>query len=163
MSGKLRGRNLNSRRVFVLDTSVIAEYVDEASPFEVDKLFDFLRAGAVRAYVSPVTISEVIYVASRMYSEAGVQDANREAIELVRWLLALPGVELETISREVAVLAGELRKKFKMALSDIYVIAVGMHRQATPLFLKRETEMAPYENELRKLGVAFWEEIRQQF
>ncbi len=150
------------RRAFVLDTSVIAEYLDESSPYGVERLFDALAAGAARAYVTPVTLSEVIYVAARIYSEAGVRDPNARAVELAEWLLALPGVALEPIGREAAVAAGELRKRFRMALPDLYVIAVGALRGAIPLFLKLEGEMKPYEGELRRLGVAFWEELRHQ-
>ncbi len=150
------------RRAFVLDTSVIAEYLDESSPYGVERLFDALAAGAARAYVTPVTLSEVIYVAARIYSEAGVRDPNARAVELAEWLLALPGVALEPIGREAALAAGELRKRFRMALPDLYVIAVGALRGAIPLFLKLEGEMKPYEGELRRLGVAFWEELRHQ-
>jgi hypothetical protein len=141
---------------------VIAEYLDESSPYGVERLFDALAAGAARAYVTPVTLSEVIYVAARIYSEAGVRDPNARAVELAEWLLALPGVALEPIGREAAVAAGELRKRFRMALPDLYVIAVGALRGAIPLFLKLEGEMKPYEGELRRLGVAFWEELRHQ-
>lgn len=150
------------RRAFVLDTSVIAEYLDESSPYGVERLFDALAAGAARAYVTPVTLSEVIYVAARIYSEAGVRDPNARAVELAEWLLALPGVALEPIGREAALAVGELRKRFRMALPDLYVIAVGALRGAIPLFLKLEGEMKPYEGELRRLGVAFWEELRHQ-
>jgi predicted nucleic acid-binding protein len=153
---------LSWRRAFVLDTSVIAEYLDESSPYGVERLFDALAAGAARAYVTPVTLSEVIYVAARIYSEAGVRDPNARAVELAEWLLALPGVALEPIGREAALAAGELRKRFRMALPDLYVIAVGALRGAIPLFLKLEGEMKPYEGELRRLGVAFWEELRHQ-
>jgi len=141
---------------------VIAEYLDESSPYGVERLFDALAAGAARAYVTPVTLSEVIYVAARIYSEAGVRDPNARAVELAEWLLALPGVALEPVGREAAVAAGELRKRFRMALPDLYVIAVGALRGAIPLFLKLEGEMKPYEGELRRLGVAFWEELRHQ-
>ena len=141
---------------------MIAEYLDESSPYGVERLFDALAAGAARAYVTPVTLSEVIYVAARIYSEAGVRDPNARAVELAEWLLALPGVALEPVGREAAVAAGELRKRFRMALPDLYVIAVGALRGAIPLFLKLEGEMKPYEGELRRLGVAFWEELRHQ-
>ena len=77
-------------------------------------------------------------------------------------MLALPGVTLEAIGKEAATVAGTLRKKFRLALPDLYVIAAGRLRGATPLFLKLEEEMKPYEEELRKLGVTFWEEERHQ-
>ena len=150
------------RTAFVLDTSVIVEYLDEDSPYGVERLFDLLAAGAARVYVTPVTLSEVVYVAARIYAEAGVRDPNARAMELVEWLLALPGVALEAIGKEAATVAGTLRKKFRLALPDLYVIAVGRLRGATPLFLKLEEEMKPYEEELRKLGVTFWEEERHQ-
>ena len=151
------------RKTFVLDTSVVGEYLNEDSPLGVEHLFDLLALDTVKAYVTPVTLSEVIYVASRIYAEAGVRDPNTKALELVEWLLALPGVVFEPVGRDVALAVGELRKKFKLALPDLYVIATGMQRDASPLFLKLEAEMKTYENKLRKLGVTFWEEARSQF
>ena len=150
------------RRAFVLDTSVIVEYLDEDSPYGVERLFDSLAAGAVKVYITPLTLSEVVYVAARIYTKAGVRDPNARATELIEWLLALPGVALEPIGEEAAMVAGELRKRFRLALPDLYVIAVGRLRGAAPLFLKLEEEMKPYEEELRKLGVTFWEEERRQ-
>jgi len=153
---------LSWRRAFVLDTSVIVEYLDEDSPYGVERLFDSLAAGAVKVYITPLTLSEVVYVAARIYTKAGVRDPNARATELIEWLLALPGVALEPIGEEAAMVAGELRKRFRLALPDLYVIAVGRLRGAAPLFLKLEEEMKPYEEELRKLGVTFWEEERRQ-
>ena len=147
------------RRAFALDTSVIVEYINEDSPYRVEELFDLISRGAARAYVSSVTLSEVVYVASRLYAEAGVGDPNARALEFAEWLLALPGVVLEPVGRELALAAGELRKRLRLALPDLYVVALGRLRGATPLFLRLEGEMRRYEQELRELGAAFWAEL----
>lgn len=64
-----------------LDTSVIAEYLDEESPYaaRIEELIQRIFESKVRAYLPSTTVSETIYVAARIYEEAGVEDPNGEA------------------------------------------------------------------------------------
>ena len=72
----------------VLDTSVIVEYVVLGSTYrpKVVKLFELASKGGVELYVNPVTLSEVLYVVSRIYQAAGVEDPNGEALDYVEWV-----------------------------------------------------------------------------
>jgi len=143
----------------VLDTSVLVEYIILRSPYrsKVVKLFDKALKGDLRLYVSIVTLSELLYVASRIYQIAGVENPNMEALNFVEWVKSRARVV--NIDEDIALRAGELKKQLRIALPDCYVIAVAKAMEATPLFKAVEEEMKPVANNLRKLGVKFLAEI----
>ena len=61
---------------FVLDTSVIVDYIVLRSAYrpKVVKLFDKVLRSELELYVSPITLSESLYVASRIYEASGIKD-----------------------------------------------------------------------------------------
>lgn len=142
----------------VLDTSVLVEYIVRKAPYrsKVEKLFKEAATGKLKLYVSYVTLSETLYVASRIYQVAKVSDPNSEALNYIMWLKSR--VEVIGIDENIALRAGELKKLLHIALPDCYVIATAETLHATPLFKKIEKEMKPVQDTLRKLGVKFLEE-----
>lgn len=126
---------------YVVDTSVVIERVVKSSPFKrrVEQLFDSARSGSAALYVTLPTLSEVLYVASKVYAAAGVEDPNEEAARLTLWLTAVAEVVQPTES--VAVRAGELKKLLGLALVDCYAIATAEQLGCKALFLKPEREM----------------------
>ena len=143
----------------VLDTSVIVEYVVLGSTYrpKVVKLFELASKGGVELYVNPVTLSEVLYVVSRIYQAAGVEDPNGEALDYVEWVKRRARVV--ELSENIVLRAGELKKLLRMALVDCYVIATAEALRATPLFKEIEYEMRPALAKLRELGVRFLKEV----
>lgn len=61
---------------FVLDTSVIVDYIVLRSAYrpKVVKLFDKVLRSELELYVSPITLGESLYVASRIYEASGIKD-----------------------------------------------------------------------------------------
>ena len=143
----------------VLDTSVLVEYITEEPTRGIDDLFGRIMEGKFRAYLTPLTISEVVYVAHRIYREAGISNPNENALNYVNWLVSLSGTEVLGLDVDAARAAGELKKRFRLALPDIFVIVSAISIGCPAIFLKLESEMEPYERELRDLGVVYWEEI----
>ncbi len=143
----------------VLDTSVLIEYIVLRSPYRpvVIELFKKALAKQLELYVNVVTLSETLYVASRIYQVAKVDEPNREALDFIEWIRSKTRVI--NVDEGIALRAGELKKQLHIALPDCYVIAVAKTIDATPLFKKPEEEMKPIINDLRKLGVKFLEEI----
>ncbi len=143
----------------VLDTGVLVEYIVRRAPLR-EKVRYILeeapRAGA-KLYISAVTLSEVLYVASRIYSAAGLERPNAEALNYVTWLRAR--AEVVEASWEVAERAGEIKKRLRIALPDCYVIATALAVRGTPIFRSLEEEMRPVERDLRSLGVRFLSEL----
>jgi len=80
----------------------------------------------------------------------------------VDWLINLPGTEIVKLDVSIAKAAGELKKRFRLALSDVFVIASAMTMGYPAIFLRLESEMEPYREELGDLGVIFWEEVASQ-
>lgn len=146
------------RRV-VLDTSVLVEYIVLRSPYRpvVVKLFDRASANELELYVNAITLSEVFYVASRIYEIAGVSDPNGEALDFIEWIKSR--VQVVNVNYDIAVRAGELKKHLRIALPDCYVIASAEAVKAVPLFRRLEEEMKPVVNDLRRLGVRFLDEV----
>lgn len=125
----------------MVDTGVLAEYIVRSSPHRVavERLLEGSSRGLLDLYMTPITLSELFYVASRIYSAAGVEKSNEEALNFIGWLTKR--IKVAEVDVETAFEAGELKKKFRISLPDCYVIAVAMKLQAKALFLKPEREM----------------------
>ncbi|MEM2739987.1 MAG: PIN domain-containing protein [Candidatus Bathyarchaeia archaeon] len=152
----MRRRSLReSLEKYVVDTSVLVEYIVRGSPHRsaVEKLLDDALKKIVELYVTPITISELVYVASRLYELAGVEKPNEEALNFAEWLTAK--VKVAEVTLDIAFEAGDLRKKLRIALSDCYVIATAIKLQMKALFLKPEEEMLDRIKELRELPIVF--------
>ena len=143
----------------VPDASVFLDYIVLRSPYRplVARLFDKASSGKLKLYVSAITLSEIVYVASRIYQAAGLSDPNREALDLVEWIKSR--AQIIEVNYDIAVRAGELKKKLRIALPDCYVIASAEAVRAIPLFRKVEEEMKPVLSDLRALGVKFLNEL----
>ncbi len=144
----------------VLDTGVLVEYIVRRAPFRAEARYVLEEAPriGVKLYASAVTLSEVLYIASRIYSAAGVDDPNLEAANYVTWLKAR--LKIVDADCEIAEKAGELKKQLRIALPDCYVIATALAIDGTPLFKTLEEEMRPVERDLRSLGVVFLNELK---
>lgn len=117
---------------YVVNISVLAEFLFEKSQFKerIEKLFeDSVKS---KLYASPITVSELIYVASRIYSMASVDEPNHEACNFVYWLLSNVGIKLVPLNLDISLMADEIRKRVRMALSHCIVIATAMSINANP-------------------------------
>ncbi len=148
-----------SNEKFVLDTSVLIEYIIKRAPYrkKVEEIFNKSIQGEIKLYVPTTTLSELIYVASRVYKAANISEPNKEAINYAEWIKI--NTTIIEITEEIALKAGELKKELRIALPDCYVIATAQKMKATPLFKRKEKEMIKIEDKLRKLGVKFLNEI----
>ncbi len=146
-------------RRLVIDTSVIVEYINARGLYRLKaaRMFEKAATGSLKLYVSVVTLSEVLYVASRIYEVAGLERPNERALDLVDWIRGR--AQVVEVNEDIALRAGEIKKKLGIALSDCYVIATAQTLDATPVFRKIEKEMESKIESLRALGVEFLDEI----
>lgn len=144
-------------RKLALDTSAVVEYIVSRSPYrtKVAKLLEGING--LELYVSAVSLSELLYVASRIYQAAGVDVPNEEALNFVEWIKNR--VQVVNVDENIAGRSGELKKQLRIALPDCYVIASAEAVEGTPVFRSLESEMKPVLNDLRRLGVKFLKEI----
>ena len=145
------------RKTYVVDTSVLAEYLDESSPFadKIETLFRKAYQGEVALYtVAPVT-AELLYVASRFYTAMNIHQPNERARDYIAWLRHYVSLRIGSIDGELSLEAGELKKQLRIALTDCIVIAYALKVNATPLFRSVEKEMKNVEENMRRTGVSF--------
>jgi len=144
----------------MLDISVVVEYILSRSPYrpKVASLFDKAIGGDLKLFVNTTTLSETLYVASRIYQAAGLENPNMEALHFVEWIRGR--AKIVNIDEDIAMRAGELKKQLRIALPDCYVISAAEAIDARPLFKKQENEMIPVINSLEKLGTLFLDKIR---
>jgi predicted nucleic acid-binding protein len=144
----------------VPDTSVLIDYIVQRSPYrpKVSKLLDKALTEKVKLHVNVVTLSEILYVTSRIYETAKIADPNREALDFVHWIKSR--AQVVDIDEDIAIRAGKLKKQLHIALPDCYVIASAETVKATPLFERPGVEMKPKMNDLRRLGIKFLNEIK---
>ncbi len=143
-----------SKERFVVDTSVFIEYIVENGPLrgEAEELLSRGIGGEVEVFVVPQVLSETLYVASRIYRVAGVENFNEAALDYVLWI---SGNFKLYDPVNVYVEAGELSKSFRIALTDCYVVAAAEALNAGAVFARPEKEMVEVLGELRARGVVF--------
>ncbi|MEM2530190.1 MAG: PIN domain-containing protein [Candidatus Bathyarchaeia archaeon] len=74
----------------------------------------FEKASVGELYVSPITLSEALYIASRIY-EMG------DALDYTPWVKRR--ARMARVDEGIAIRAGELKKSLGISLPDCYVIA----------------------------------------
>jgi predicted nucleic acid-binding protein len=143
----------------VLDTSVLIEYILSGSPYrpKVISLLDRAVSGDLKLFINTITLSEVLYIASRIYEAAGLKNPNVEALNFVEWVKRK--MDIVNIDENIAMRAGELKKQLRIALPDCYVISTAEAIDAAPLFKRQESEMIPVLDILKKLGALFLEKV----
>ena len=143
----------------IVDTGVLIEYINEAGKYH-EKVRKLIESGSSDSLlVTPITLSEVLYVSYRVYKAAGLSEANDYAREFVEWLLSR--LKVTEVNHEIVVKAGEIKKKYGIALLDCYVIATADYLKDKALF-KKEKEILQVLDRIRNdLGdvVAFIDEI----
>lgn len=127
----------------VLDTGVIVEYVDLRGAFHeaARALFNALLSGKLEALVPHAVLAETYAVARRIYEALGLPDADSRAAKLINWLYSLPSVRVEGVGLELALEAGRVKARYKLALTDCYVLALSKLSGCAAVFRAREREM----------------------
>ena len=95
-------------------------------------MLDKASRGELELYINVVTLSEVLYVASRIYGVAGITNPNEEALDFIEWIKTM--ARIVGVNEDLALRAGGLKKQLHIALSDCYVIATAEAFGATLLF-----------------------------
>lgn len=146
-----------------LDTSVIVEYIDEEGEYHehAEAVFSAIISGRLEALIPHPILAETFYVAARLYRELGAGEPEATASKLVKWLYRLPQVKVIGTSLELALEAGKVKLRYKLALTDCYLIAACKIHGCTALFKRPEAEMLKSVEQLKKdYRVVFLEEYK---
>lgn len=150
---------MREAKLVSLDTSVIIEYIDEAGAFheQAKAVFSAVARGRLRALVPPPVLAETVYVAARVYEAAGAADPLAKAEALARWLCNHPST-LVPKDLELDIEAGKVKQRYRLALTDCYVLASSKLYGSVALFRRREDEMKNAEELRKEFNVLFLED-----
>jgi len=146
---------VKSSKSYVIETSVALAYIVENAPGrdKVVEIFNIAKKGKVKLYTVYPVLSELLYVASKIYSATGLAEHNKMALDLVLWIKNV--AEVVEITLNIALRTGELKKLLGIALTDCYVIATAEALSVTALFLKIKEEMKKRIHLIEKLPIEF--------
>ena len=143
-----------------LDTGVTAEYIDLDGDLhrEAEAVFRNIAEGRILAFVPHEVLAETYYVSFSIYRKLGLKRPEQRARKLVEWLYQAPNISIPEPSLELAIITGEVKRKFGLALTDSYVLASAKMSGGKALFRKRGKEMAKRLDELvKEYSVVFLE------
>lgn len=126
-----------------LDTGVIAEYIDLAGSLhkEAEAIIRNVLGGKLLAIIPHPILVETYYVSARIYERLGLSDPEERAERLIEWLYRSPNFSLAEPSLELAILAGKIKRKYGLALTDAYVLASAKLYGGKALFRSKEKEI----------------------
>ena len=152
-------KELQREKRLVLGTGVLIEYVVKRAPYriKVENLFSESFKGNIKLYTTLIALSETLYIISKIYKEASIPKPNEEALNYIIWLKTR--LSFTEVTEEIAIRAGELKKKLGIALPDCYVIASAEALNAVPVFRKIEAEMEFVYDKLKQYNIKFLEEL----
>lgn len=135
-----------------IDTSVIIEYIDEEGECheQAEAVFSAILAGKIEAIIPHSILVETYYVTARIYQKLGVRNPKATATKLIEWLYRLPTVTIADTSLNLALEVGKIKLRYKLAITDCYVLATSKIYNCTALFKKPEKEMLKNINQLKK-------------
>jgi predicted nucleic acid-binding protein len=75
-------------RTYVLDTSVLITYITENATGRerVLSMIEEARRGKVQLYTIYPVLSELLYVSTRVYEMAGLEEPNVKALDFLLWI-----------------------------------------------------------------------------
>lgn len=139
--------------MIAIDTGVWVEYINTNGAFhsQAKAVIDSVKRGETTAYLTPVTLTEIYYVAERLYREVyPPSEAEAMAKNLFNFVYYLPRVEIKELNYELCLKAGMIKSKYKIAISDCFLFALSEKENAAALFRCMEKEMKPNIKELQK-------------
>lgn len=79
---------MRSLRTYVLDTSVLIAYITENATGRerVLSMIEEARRGKVQLYTIYPVLSELLYVSTRVYEMAGLEEPNVKALDFLLWI-----------------------------------------------------------------------------
>ena len=79
---------MRSLRTYVLDNSVLIAYITENATGRerVLSMIEEARRGKVQLYTIYPVLSELLYVSTRVYEMAGLEEPNVKALDFLLWI-----------------------------------------------------------------------------
>jgi uncharacterized protein len=128
-----------------IDTSVLIEFIDESGDFhpQATAVIESIISGRLNGVIAHPVLAELYYVSYRIFEKLSARDESpgSRAGALVDWLFKSPNIFVPANSSELAIEAGKIKQKFKLALPDSYVISLAKLNKCEAVFKSAEEEM----------------------
>ena len=134
-----------------IDTGVWIEYINTRGTLHLQAkaVVDSVNQGETTAILTPLTLTEIIYVAERVYQEVYTQaESEIFARKLYDFIYYHPYVEIKPLDYELCLNAGIIKTRYNIAFSDCFLLALSEHDNASVLFKNVESEMKQNIHEL---------------
>ena len=139
--------------MIVIDTGVWIEYINARGVLHTQAMavVDSVNQGKISAILTPLTLTEIFYVAERVYQEVHkMPQSEILAKKLYDFIYYHPNIEVKPLDYELCLKAGIIKTRFNIALSDCFLLALAEHNNVTILFKNIESEMKQNISELKK-------------
>lgn len=139
--------------MIAIDTGVWIEYINTHGTLhaEAKAVVDSVNQGKINAILTPLTLTEIFYVAERVYQEVYTQFQSKIlAKKLYDFIYYHPNVEVKSLDYELCLNAGIIKTRYNIALSDCFLLALSEHDNTTVVFKNIENEMKQNRQELIK-------------
>jgi predicted nucleic acid-binding protein len=139
---------------------VLIEYINLSGSLhkEAKAVIQSILDGKIIAIIPHPVLTETYYVSVRIYEELDIKNPEQRAKNFVEWLYRSPNFSLAEPSLELAILAGSIKRKFNLALTDSYVLASAKLYRAKAVFRSKEKEiLESFEEITKECDVVFLE------
>jgi len=139
--------------MIAIDTGVWIEYINTRGTLHLQAkaVVDSVNQGETTAILTPLTLTEIIYIAERVYQEVYTQaESEIFARKLYDFIYYHPYVEIKPLDYELCLNAGIIKTRYNIAFSDCFLLALSEHDNASVLFKNVENEMKQNIHELNE-------------
>ncbi len=130
--------------MIAIDTGVWIEYININGALhpQAKAVVDSVNQGETIAILTPLTLTEIYYVAERVYQEVHAQQQSEIlAKKLYDFVYYHPYVEVRPLDYELCLNAANIKTKYNIAFSDCFLFALSEQNNSTVLFKNVESEM----------------------
>lgn len=139
--------------MIAIDTGVWIEYINTRGALhpQAKAVIDSVDHGEATAILTPLTLTEIYYVADRVYQEVHTPPQSEIlAKKFYDFVYYHPHVEVKQLEYKLCLNAGIIKSKYNIAFSDCFLLALSEHDNTTVLFKNVENEMKRNIKELNK-------------
>ncbi|NJD76910.1 MAG: type II toxin-antitoxin system VapC family toxin [Candidatus Methanoperedens sp.] len=139
--------------MIAIDTGVWIEYINTRGTLhpQAKAVIDSVNRGGTTAILTPLTLTEIYYVAGRVYHEVHAQSKSEIlARKLYDFVHYHPYVEIKPLDYELCLNAAIIKSRYNIAFSDCFLLALSENDNVAVLFKNVESEMKQNIKELNK-------------
>lgn len=139
--------------MIAIDTGVWIEYINTRGALHIQAkaVVESVNRGEIDAVLTPLTLTEIYYVAERVYQEVYKPPQSKIlAKKFYDFIYHHPHVEIKPLDYELCLKAAMIKSGYNIAFSDCFLLALSENDNTQVLFKNVESEMKQNLKELDK-------------